>query len=84
VVPIDHILDRPDDWTQTFWGRVGIHLADHCFEPPPASTFASQNADACRCSFTTAIASFSEYMGPAGVGVAVGVAVQANAISGNP
>ena len=83
-MPIDQILDRPDDWTQTFWRRAGIHLADHCFEPSPASTFASRNADACRCSFTTAIASFSEYGEPAGVGVAVGVAVQAYAISGNP
>ena len=27
-MPTDHILDRPDDWTQTFWGRAGIQLAN--------------------------------------------------------
>ena len=36
---------------------------------------------ACRCAFSIAIASSSEYMGPAVVGVVAGVAVHANAIS---
>ena len=27
-MPTDHILDRPDDWTLTFWGNVGIRLAE--------------------------------------------------------
>ena len=26
-MPTDHILDRPEDWTQTFWGSAGIQFA---------------------------------------------------------
>ncbi|SVD05381.1 uncharacterized protein METZ01_LOCUS358235, partial [marine metagenome] len=26
-MPKDYILDRPDDWTQTWWGDAGIRLA---------------------------------------------------------
>ena len=26
-MPTDHILDRPNDWTQTFWGTAGIQFA---------------------------------------------------------
>jgi hypothetical protein len=43
--------------------------------PSPGNIFA------CRCAFRTAIASALEYIGPEGVGVAVGVDAQANAIS---